>query len=65
LYRGLNAPSNRGPFGRLWYAEPNAVSNAIAYAMHYSRSYPAVIRVYDYAGNVIETHEHKCDFKEP
>jgi len=25
----------------------------------------AVIRVYDAAGNVIETHEHKGDFKEP
>jgi hypothetical protein len=24
----------------------------------------AVIRVYDGAGNVIETHEHKGDFKE-
>jgi hypothetical protein len=24
----------------------------------------AVIRVYDEAGNVIETHEHKGDFKE-
>jgi hypothetical protein len=24
-----------------------------------------VIRVYDAAGNVIETHEHKRDFKEP
>jgi hypothetical protein len=35
------------PFGRLWYAEPNAVSNAIGYAMHYSRSHDAVIRVYD------------------
>jgi hypothetical protein len=23
-----------------------------------------VIRVYDLAGNVIETHEHKGDFKE-
>jgi hypothetical protein len=23
-----------------------------------------VIRVYDPAGNVIETHEHKADFKE-
>jgi len=45
------------PFGRVWYAEPNAVSNAIAYAMHYSRSNDAVIRVYDDAGNVIATHE--------
>ena len=26
--------------------------------MHYSRSHNAVIRVYDAAGNVIETHEH-------
>jgi hypothetical protein len=25
----------------------------------------SVIRVYDEAGNVIETHEHKDDFKEP
>jgi len=29
-----------------------------------SRSHDAVIRVYDDAGNVIETHEHKADFKE-
>jgi hypothetical protein len=27
----------------------------------YSRSHDAVIRVYDAAGNVIETHEHKGD----
>jgi hypothetical protein len=27
-------------------------------------SHDAVIRVYDDAGNVIETHEHKGDFKE-
>ena len=29
------------------------------------RSHDAVIRVYDDAGNVIETHEHKGDFREP
>jgi hypothetical protein len=51
------------PFGRLWYDGPNAVVKAIGYAQHYSR-HPAVIRVYDEAGNVIETHEHKGDFKE-
>jgi hypothetical protein len=32
--------------------------------MHSSRSHDAMIRVYDEAGNVIETHEHKGDFKE-
>jgi hypothetical protein len=31
------------PFGRLWYAEPNAVSHAIGYAKFYSRSRDAVI----------------------
>jgi len=29
-----------------------------------NRSHPAVIRVYDAAGNMIETHEHAGDFKE-
>jgi hypothetical protein len=32
--------------------------------MHSSRSRDAVIRVYDDAGNVIETQERKGDFKE-
>jgi hypothetical protein len=32
---------------------------AVGYAEHRSRSHDAVIRVYDEAGNVIETHEHK------
>jgi hypothetical protein len=36
----------------------------ICIAMFFSRSHDAVIRVYDDAGNVIETHEHKGDFKE-
>jgi len=51
--------------GGLWYSGPNAVGNAIGYAMHRSRSHHAVIRVYDAAGNVIETHEHGGEFKEP
>jgi len=50
---------------QLWYGEPNAITNAIGYAEHRSRSHDAVIRVYDVASNVIETHEHKGDFKEP
>jgi hypothetical protein len=41
------------------------VSDAIEYAKFFSRSHHAVIRVYDEAGNVIETHEHKGDFREP
>jgi hypothetical protein len=30
-----------------------------------TRSHHAVIRVYDDAGNVIKTHEHAGDFREP
>jgi hypothetical protein len=41
------------------------VSNAISYAKFRSRSCNAVIRVYDEAGNVIETHQQAGDFKEP
>ena len=53
------------PFGRLWYGEPDAISNAIGYAKFFSRSHDAVIRVYDEAANVIETHEQAGQFKEP
>jgi hypothetical protein len=51
-HRGVDLISDALPFGRLWYGEPNAVSNAISYAKHRSRSHDAVIRVYDDAGNV-------------
>ena len=63
--RGVDLISDVLPFGRLWYGDVNAVANAVGYAEHYSRSHNAVIRVYDDAGNVIETHEHAGDFKEP
>ena len=62
--RGVDLISDALPFGRLWYGEPNAIRNAIDYAKFFSLSRDAVIRVYDEAGNVIDTHEHKCEFKE-
>jgi hypothetical protein len=39
-------------------------SNGIDYAKFFNRSHDAVIRVYNEAGNVIETHEHRGDFRE-
>ena len=60
-HRGFDLISDALPFGRLWYEQ---VPNAVEYAKFYSRSHDAVIRVYDKAGNVIETHEHAGDFKE-
>ena len=62
--RGVDLISDALPFGRLWYDEPDAISNAVGYAKFYSRSHDAAIRVYDESGNVIETHEHKGDFRE-
>jgi hypothetical protein len=62
-HRGINLISDALPFGRLWYEQ---VTDAIEYdAKFYSHSHRAVIRVYDDAGNVTETHEHAGDFKEP
>jgi len=61
---GVDLISDALPFGRLWYGEPNAIENAVGYAQFYSRAESAVIRVYDEADNVIETHEHKGEFKE-
>jgi hypothetical protein len=37
----------------------------IEYAKFRSQSHGAVIRVYDAVGNVVETHDHAGDFKEP
>jgi hypothetical protein len=48
-HRGVDLISDVLPFGRLWYAGPNAISNAIGYAKRYSRSHQAVIRVYNAA----------------
>jgi len=61
-HRGVDLISDTLPFGRLWYDGPNAVANAIGYAKFFSRSHNAVIRVYDAAGNVVETHEHAGQF---
>jgi predicted transcriptional regulator len=60
-HRGVDLISDALRFGRLWYTE---IPHAIGYAKHRSRSRDAVIRVYDEAGNVIQTHEHAGDFKE-
>jgi len=35
--RGVDLISDALPFGRLWYGEPDAISNAIGYAKFFSR----------------------------
>ena len=63
-HRGVDLISDVLPFGGLWYGEPDAITNAIGYAKFRSRSRDAVIRVFDQAGNVIETHEPNGSLKE-
>jgi len=42
-HRGFDLISDVLPLGRLWYDRPNAVTNAIGYAMHRSRSHDAPV----------------------
>ena len=59
--RGVDLISDALPFGRLWYGEPKAISNAIGYALHYSRSHAACRHLRDpigvcFCGCVIQPH---------
>jgi hypothetical protein len=62
-HHGVDLMSDALRFGSLWYSGPNAVSNATSFAKFFSRSHDAVIRVFDKAVSVIETHEHAGEFK--
>jgi hypothetical protein len=62
--RGFDLISDALPFRRLWYAEPNAVRERYRIRGAPQPITDAVIRVYDEAGNVIETHQHAGEFKE-
>ena len=57
-HHGVNLISDVLPFGCLLYLE---VREAVNYAKFYSNSRDAIILVYDVAGNVTETHQHKGD----
>jgi len=55
---GIDLISDRFRYGPIWYAGPDAVRNAVAYAKYrsLSRSHRAKIRVLDDFGAVIHTH---------
>jgi hypothetical protein len=56
---GIDLTSDRFRYGPIWYAGPDAVRNAVAYAKYRSLSHSqrAIIQVVDDSGTVIETHE--------
>jgi hypothetical protein len=55
---GFDLISELFRYGPIWYAGPDAVRNAIAYAKYRSksRSQRAVIRVMDHSGVVVQLH---------
>ena len=56
---GFDLISDPFRYGPIWYAGPDAVRNAIAYAKYRSRSRSqrAIIRVLDDSGAVVQMHE--------
>ena len=56
---GFDLISDRFTRGPIWYAGPDAVRNAVAFAKYcsHSRSRWAIIRVFNESGRVTETHE--------
>ena len=61
--RGVDLISDVLPFDRLWYGELMRPAMPLTTRNFNSRSHDSVIRVYDAAGNVIETREHAGDFR--
>jgi hypothetical protein len=53
---GFDLISDRLRFGPIWYAGPDAVRYAVAYAKYRSRSHRVIIRVFNEEGNVTETY---------
>ena len=56
---GFDLVSHLFRYGPIWYAGPDAVRNAIAYAKFrsHSRSQRAIIRVLDDSGAVVQMHQ--------
>ena len=61
---GVDLVGDALPYSPMWYRGPKAITDAIDHAKFFSRSHDSVVRIYDQAGNVIETHEHASEFKE-
>jgi len=55
---GFDLISKLFRYGPIWYAGPDAIRNAIAYAKYrsHSRSQRAIIRVLDDSGDVVQMH---------
>ncbi len=61
--RGIDLISDALPFGRLWYGEPMRSIMQSGTRRTATGHMDAVIRVYNAAGNLIQTREHAGEFK--
>jgi hypothetical protein len=55
---GVDLVSDALPYSPMWYRGPKAITDAMDHAKFLSRSHDAVVRIYDRAGTVIDTHEY-------
>ena len=62
---GVELISDQFRYGPIWYAGPDAIRNAVAYAKYrsLSRSHRAIIRVLNDSGAVIQTHDCPGSFR--
>jgi len=60
--RGFDLIGDCLPLGVLWFEGPEAINEAVKYARFFSRSRPAVIRLFDESGTIAETLEFPVDF---
>ena len=56
-WHGFDLVGHQVPLGKLRFEGPDAIVDAVNYAKFYSRSHPAIIRVFDESGAVVWTVE--------
>jgi hypothetical protein len=60
--RGFDLIGDRLPLGLLWFEGPDAMGDAVNYARVFSRSHPAIIRVFHQSGAVADTLQFPGDY---
>jgi hypothetical protein len=63
-WHGFDLVGHLVPLGRLQFEGPDAIVDALNYAKFYSRSHPAIIRVFDESGAVVWTVDSERNFGE-
>ena len=62
--RGVDLVSDALPFGSIWYSGPNATENAASYAAFCAGGKPAVVKMFNSAGELLRIVEHAADARQ-